>query len=94
MISTTELTFTSHDGYVFHDPRGFEAGGEDELKIVQDFVLRKSWEKKLKERLHVTWFVSLCVCSCKSTRVLFRYCIPIDSHQPSVDSQYFECLPG
>jgi len=24
-----ELTFKNHAGYVFHDSRGFEAGGED-----------------------------------------------------------------
>jgi hypothetical protein len=52
-----ELTFTSHDGYIFHDSRGFEAGGEDELKIVQDFVRRKSREGGLKDRLHAIWWV-------------------------------------
>jgi hypothetical protein len=54
-----ELIFTSHDGYLFHDSRGFEAGGEDELKIVQDFVRRKSREGRLKDRLHAIWFVPL-----------------------------------
>jgi hypothetical protein len=52
-----ELAFTNHCGYVFHDSRGFEAGGEDELKIVQDFVRRKSRETLLKDRLHVIWCV-------------------------------------
>jgi len=52
-----ELVFANHDGYVFHDSRGFEAGGEDELKIVQDFVRRKSQEKRLNDRLHAIWFV-------------------------------------
>ena len=85
-----ELIFKSHDGYVFHDSRGFEAGVEDELKIVQDFVLRKSREKRLRDRLHAIWFVSLCVCSCKFTRVLFRYCIPMDDHRPSLGLRYFE----
>jgi hypothetical protein len=51
-----ELTFTSHDGYIFHDSRGFEAGGEDELKIVQEFVRHKSRERQLKDRLHAIWF--------------------------------------
>ena len=51
--------FANHDGYVFHDSRGFEAGAEDELKIVQDFVRRKSQEKRLKDRLHAIWFVPL-----------------------------------
>jgi hypothetical protein len=52
-----ELSFTSHDGYVFHDSRGFEGGNETELEIVQDFVRRKSQERRLKDRLHAIWFV-------------------------------------
>jgi hypothetical protein len=52
-----ELIFTKHTGYVFHDSRGFEAGSEDELKIVQEFVRRKSRERQLKDRLHAIWFV-------------------------------------
>jgi len=51
-----ELIFTNHTGYIFHDSRGFEAGGEDELKIVQEFVRRKSRESKLKDRLHAIWY--------------------------------------
>ena len=51
-----ELIFTNHDGYIFHDSRGFEAGGEDELKTVQDFVKRKSQQKRLRDRLHAIWF--------------------------------------
>jgi hypothetical protein len=50
-----ELIFDNHDGYIFHDSRGFEAGGEDELKIVQEFVRRKSREKRLGDRLHAIW---------------------------------------
>jgi hypothetical protein len=52
-----ELVFTNHTGYIFHDSCGFEAGGEDELKIVQEFVRRKSRERQLKDRLHAIWFV-------------------------------------
>jgi len=54
-----ELVFTNHDGYIFHDSRGFEAGGEEELKIVQEFVRRKSGEKLLEDKLHAIWFVPL-----------------------------------
>ena len=54
-----ELVFTNHDGYLFHDSRGFEAGCEEEMNIVKDFVRRKSGEKLLKDRLHMIWFVSL-----------------------------------
>jgi hypothetical protein len=52
-----ELIFTNHDGCIFHDSRGFEAGGVDELRIVQDFIRRKSRESRLKDRLHAIWFV-------------------------------------
>jgi hypothetical protein len=52
-----ELIFSNYSGYIFHDSRGFEAGGEDELKIVQNFVGRRSQERRLEERLHVIWFV-------------------------------------
>jgi hypothetical protein len=54
-----ELRFVSHDGYVFHDSRGFESGDNKELEIVQDFVCRKSQERKLNNRLHAIWFVSV-----------------------------------
>jgi hypothetical protein len=65
-----ELRFTSHDGYVFHDSRGFESGDQKELEIVQDFVSRKSRERKLNDRLHAIWsaFVTLSIyCCCEFT---------------------------
>jgi hypothetical protein len=52
-----ELSFSSHNGYVFHDSRGFEAGDDGELKIVQDFVRSRSQEKSLDDKLHAIWFV-------------------------------------
>jgi hypothetical protein len=62
-----ELRFSSHDGYVFHDSRGFESGDNTELEIVQEFVRRKSREKKLNQRLHAIWFafVTLGIYGCK-----------------------------
>ncbi|KAJ7337622.1 hypothetical protein DFH08DRAFT_877214 [Mycena albidolilacea] len=51
-----ELVFANHEGYVFHDSRGFESGSEEELRRVQKFVMDKSQEKKLKDRLHAIWF--------------------------------------
>jgi len=51
-----ELVFANHRGYAFHDSRGFEAGSEDELKTVQDFVRRKSQERRLGDRLHAIWY--------------------------------------
>jgi GTP-binding protein EngB required for normal cell division len=51
-----ELIFTNHDGYVFHDSCGFEAGNEDELRIVQDFVRKKATARRLQDRLHAIWY--------------------------------------
>ncbi|KIJ94961.1 hypothetical protein K443DRAFT_11740 [Laccaria amethystina LaAM-08-1] len=53
---TDELTFTKHDGYIFHDSCGFESGSEEELKVVQTFVREKSTEKRLRNRLHAIWY--------------------------------------
>jgi hypothetical protein len=51
-----EIILANHTGYVFHDSRGFEAGGEEELLIVQDFIRRKSRERRFEDRLHAIWF--------------------------------------
>ena len=60
-----ELSFSNDGGYVFHDSRGFEAGGDQELKIVQEFVRRRSQERSLKDRLHAIWFVLFGIHNCK-----------------------------
>jgi hypothetical protein len=54
-----EIVFSKHEGYVFHNSRGFEGGSADELKTVQDFVRRRSQESRLRDRLHAIWFVPL-----------------------------------
>jgi hypothetical protein len=81
-----EYTFTEHDGYVFHDSRGFEAGNEEELKIVQDFVRRRSQESKLNERLHAIWFAPQIL--------LLRFCVSMDNPRPSLELKHFDeiCL--
>ena len=87
-----ELIFTNHTGYLFHDSRGFEAGGQDELKIVQEFVRRKSRERQLEDRLHAIWFVpfSIYPSTGKFTTLLVRYCIPMDNVRPELDLKYFD----
>ena len=85
-----ELTFTEHRGYVFHDSRGFEAGDGRELKIVQEFVRRRSVEKELNQRLHAIWFAPFGICNCESTTFLSRYCVPMDNARPSLDLKYVE----
>ena len=64
-----ELVFTNHDGYIFHDSCGFEAGNEDELRVVQDFVHAKASACQLKDRLHAIWFVMLIYSICKLNSV-------------------------
>jgi hypothetical protein len=68
--------FTNHDGFVFHDSRGVEAGTVDQLKFVQNFVRRKSRERRLKDRLHAIWFVFLGSCRCKFTKFAFQVLHP------------------
>jgi hypothetical protein len=84
-----ELIFTNHTGYVFHDSRGFESGSKDELKIVQEFVRRRSRERRLKDRLHAIWFVLFGIYPSKFTRLLVRYCIPMDNGRPEPELKYF-----
>ena len=48
--------FANHKGYIFHDSRGFEAGSDQELRIVQQFIRQRATQIKLKDRLHAIWF--------------------------------------
>ncbi|KAG1760966.1 GTP-binding protein [Suillus occidentalis] len=51
-----EMVFQSNPGFVFHDSRGFEAGGESEFDKVKAFIAGRSKEAKLKDQLHVIWY--------------------------------------
>ncbi|KAG2038266.1 era-like GTP-binding protein [Suillus americanus] len=51
-----EMVFQSNPGFVFHDSRGFEAGGESEFNKVKAFIAARSKETKLRNQLHVIWF--------------------------------------
>ena len=48
--------FSNHTGYVFHDSRGIETGGAEELEILKEFIRGKCGEKSLKDKLHAIWF--------------------------------------
>jgi hypothetical protein len=85
-----ELRFSHHYGYVFHDSRGFEAGDDRQLGIVQDFVRRRSQEKSLNNRLHAIWFVLFGITVPNSQSLLFRYCIPMDNDRPSLDIKHID----
>src|SRR6266404_9632339 len=51
-----ELLFSNHTGYIFHDSRGIESGGTEELEILREFIQRKTSERRLNSRLHAIWF--------------------------------------
>jgi GTPase SAR1 family protein len=46
---------TAH-GFIFHDSRGFEAGGADELNKVKDFIKRRAKSQQLGDQLHAIWY--------------------------------------
>ncbi|KAN0129982.1 hypothetical protein V8E53_012136 [Lactarius tabidus] len=50
------LVFSNHKGYVFHDSQGIEAGDEEKLEILKEFIQRKCGEKSLRDRLHAIWY--------------------------------------
>jgi hypothetical protein len=50
-----EMVFKSNPGFIFHDSRGFEAGGVDELHIVKNFIAQRARQKKLHDQLHAIW---------------------------------------
>ncbi|KAG2061494.1 GTP-binding protein [Suillus hirtellus] len=51
-----EMVFKSNPGFIFHDSRGFEAGGESEFNKVKVFIADRSKEIKLKDQLHAIWY--------------------------------------
>ncbi|KAG1752222.1 hypothetical protein EDB19DRAFT_1870682, partial [Suillus lakei] len=51
-----EMVFQNNPGFVFHDSRGFEAGGESEFNMVKAFIADRSKERDIKKRLHVIWY--------------------------------------
>jgi hypothetical protein len=55
------MTFDGNPGFVFHDSRGFEAGGDRELKLVQQFIQQRSKAGNVHEQLHVIWCVDTCI---------------------------------
>ncbi len=56
-----ELEFSNHTGYIFHDSRGIECGGIEELNILRAFIQDRASKRQLELRLHAIWFGLLCV---------------------------------
>ena len=53
-----EIKFDNRPDLVVHDSGGFEAGAEEELETVKDFLVKKSQEIDISSRLHVIWYAS------------------------------------
>ncbi|KAG1782237.1 hypothetical protein EV702DRAFT_1275630 [Suillus placidus] len=51
-----EMVFRNNPGLVFHDSRGFEAGGESESDKMKAFIASRSKESTLKNQLHAIWY--------------------------------------
>ncbi|KAG8827366.1 hypothetical protein FRC18_009908 [Serendipita sp. 400] len=51
-----EMVFKSNPGFVFHDSRGFEAGGIEELNKVKSFIESRSKKTWLPNKLHAIWY--------------------------------------
>jgi hypothetical protein len=87
-----ELVFSNYQGYVFHDSRGVESGGTEELGILQDFIRRKCREKLLRNKLHAIWFglSSVTFTTCTDGHIFWRYCVPMDNQRPHLDLKYYK----
>jgi len=49
------MVFQSTPDFRFHDSRGFEAGGIEELNLVKAFVTKRAQTKSLQDQLHAIW---------------------------------------
>jgi hypothetical protein len=50
------MVFKSNPTFRFHDSRGFESGGVEELERVKAFIEYRCKEKSLEKQLHVIWY--------------------------------------
>ncbi|KAL4065653.1 hypothetical protein V8B97DRAFT_2105591 [Scleroderma yunnanense] len=51
-----ELIFRSNPGFIFHDSRGFEAGSEQEVVLMKNFLTDRATAMKLEKRIHAIWY--------------------------------------
>ena len=50
-----ELIFRSNTCFIFHDSRGFEAGSEEEVKLMKNFLMDRAATTRLEKRIHAIW---------------------------------------
>jgi len=48
--------FKSNPGFIFHDSRGFEAGGAQELHDVTTFLSARANTLELRDQVHAVWY--------------------------------------
>ena len=94
-----QMIFEGNPGFVFHDSRGFEAGGDRELKIVQKFIQQRSKARNVNKQLHAIWCVGTGIYRTNKLRknALHRYCIPTTDDRPitAAERKFFnECGTG
>ncbi|KAG2124682.1 hypothetical protein DEU56DRAFT_744440 [Suillus clintonianus] len=51
-----EMVFQNNPRFIFHDSRGFEAGGESEYDKVNTFIMRRSKKGDIRDRIHTIWY--------------------------------------
>ncbi|KAF8638749.1 hypothetical protein AX17_001990 [Amanita inopinata Kibby_2008] len=51
-----EMEFKNNKLFVVHDSEGFEAGKEDEFKVVTNFINSRGLMRSINERLHAIWY--------------------------------------
>ncbi|KZP30056.1 hypothetical protein FIBSPDRAFT_815256 [Athelia psychrophila] len=48
--------FPSNPGFIFHDSRGFESGGAQELEDAKAFISARSGSTSMEDQIHVVWY--------------------------------------
>lgn len=77
------MVFASNRGFIFHDSRGQEPGGIDELRKVRDFLTTRSRENSLKKQVHVIWWErAILILPLLIFNLLCRYCISMAERRP------------
>jgi hypothetical protein len=82
--------FSNHKGYVFHDSKGIESGGIEELEILKDFIRRKCGEKSLRNKLHAIWFGPSIFTNTTADNHVLRYCVSMDNRRPGLDLKFYD----
>lgn len=50
-----EMEFKDNPLFVVHDSEGFEAGQDDEFRVVTNFIESRARMKNIDDRLHAIW---------------------------------------